>query len=663
MYNAVMREAQERLSKGLPPVPQQEGIRSTSRVSYRTPASLAPRRAPPTRGTQSHANYYSIGQQHGAVPCVSIQLTLLYGLCIEHNRTPTLMAKLQLELERHVPGAGACAQLSSAGRPFLNGINVPWIEWGSDFVSADNDSANTYCGWEEALRFAVTHGGNALRVWLFDEPQKQLLWHADGRVRGLAPGVTLMVQTLLALAEHYGCHVVLVLFNGADAKMQETRTLVSEERVLDSLLTNAVGPLAAAVRGYRSLAVIEIVNEPEGMIDPRASSAAADADAAACGSVEGVSACAGPHDAVGWSTYKFPLATVQRLVNRVAGAIRAVEPGVSLTVGSWHVCASWAGEAARTRGARHLFSNACLVAAGGDATGTLDLYQVHAYPKEEDGTDFGTNAPVGDVGRTAASLGLGAPVILGEVSSRWDVRNRGAEPTSTRHSMATLHTQAVELGYAGIFSWAFTCDYQVDIACVSREERADGLRAGAAALAARDGRPANLANLGPPPIPPPARIRNYRACDCADRLAHVGNYSCQQQASWGKCGETWMSGCTAWCANCGEPLVAYLPPPVPPPCYVPGTWDDESAEVAAMHHAVSAPATYGGLDLGMLLQRGVVGLAVGLVAVGLVPSRCGRAMRSRDYRKGAQMAPPESPEGEVEDSQAAAGASRRGRRS
>jgi PIN domain nuclease of toxin-antitoxin system len=188
----------------------------------------------------------------------------------------------------------------------------------------------------------------------------------------------------------------------------------------------------------RSLAAIEIVNEPEGMIDPRASSAAAGADeVAVCGSVEGVSACAGPHDAVGWSTYKFPLTMVQRFVNRVAGAIRAVEPGVSLTVGSWHVCASWVGEAARTRGARHLFSNACLVAAGGDATGTLDLYQVHAYPKEADGTDFGANAPVGDAGRTAASLGLGAPVILGEVSSRWDVANRGAEPTSARHSTAS----------------------------------------------------------------------------------------------------------------------------------------------------------------------------------------------------------------------------------
>ena len=549
-----------------------------------------------------------------------------------------------------------CATLSSASRPFLNGINVPWIEWGSDFSSADNDSANTYCGWEEALRFAVTNGGNALRVWLFDEPQKQLLWHADGLVRGLAPGVTLMVQTLLALAEHYDCHVILVLFNGADAKTQETRTLVSDERVLDSLLTSAVGPLAAAIRGYRSLAAIEIVNEPEGMIDPRSSSAAAGADeVAVCGSVEGVSACAGPHDAVGWSTYKFPLTMVQRFVNRVAGAIRAVEPGVSLTVGSWHVCAAWVGEAARTRGARHLFSNACLVAAGGDATGTLDLYQVHAYPKEAEGTDFGTNGPVGDAGRTAASLGLGAPVILGEVSSRWDVANRGAEPTSARHSTASLHAQAVELGYAGIFSWAFTCDFRTDNACVSREELAAGLRAGAAALAARDGRPANVnANLASPPIPPPARIRNYRACDCADRLAHVGNYSCQQQASWGKCGETWMSGCTAWCANCGEPLAAYLPPPVPPPpCYVLGTWDDESAEVAAMHHAVSAPATYSGLDLELLLLLGVVGLAVGLVAVGL-PSRCGRARR--DYRKGAQrlgVAPPESPEGEVADSQAA----------
>jgi hypothetical protein len=87
-----------------------------------------------------------------------------------------------------------------------------------------------------------------------------------------------------------------------------------------------------------------------------------------------------------------------------------------------------------------------------------------------------------------------------------------------------------------------------------------------------------------------------------------------------------------------------------------GTWDDESAEVAAMHHAVSARATYSGLDLGLLgllFLLGVVGLAVGLVAVGL-PSRCGRARR--DYRKGAQrlgVAPPESPEGEVADSQAA----------
>merc|ERR1712185_544387 len=111
--------------------------------------------------------------------------------------------------------------------------------------------------------------------------------------------------------------------------------------------------------------------------------------------------------------------------------------------------------------------------------------------------------------------------------------------------MATLHAQAVSLGYSGIFSWAFTCDYRHDRACVSRDELAAGLQAGAAALTARDG----LHAAPPASTPPRARIRNYRACECADRLARVGNFTCRQQASWGKCREPWMSGCTAWCAN------------------------------------------------------------------------------------------------------------------
>ena len=464
--------------------------------------------------------------------------------------------------------------MCTSAAPFLNGINVAWIDWGADFASADAHSASTYCGWEEALRFTVANGGNALRVWLFTNPESQLLWSADGRVSGLAPGVTLMTQTLLALASEYDCRVVLVLFNGADASSHEARALLSEERVLASLLAAAVRPLAAALRGFRSLAAVEIVNEPEGLIDLWASSAAAGADAE-CGRADGVSACAGRHDGPGWNRNTFPLVTVQRFVNRVAGAIKAVDGALPTTLGSWSACAAWAGAEAASHGARHLFSNACLVAAGGEAAGTIDVRQVHAYPKEASGTAF---APTAAVGHSAASLGLGAPVLLGEVSSRWDDAHASAAPTTTRRSMASLHAEAVSLGYAGIFGWSFTCDFRHDRGCVGRDELAAGLRAGAVALAARNGHDSGPSF--PRPLPPPARVRNYRACECSDRDDRVGNYTCREQASFGKCGESWMGGCTAWCTNCGSPLESTMAPrPPPSPCAEGGAADAAAARM------------------------------------------------------------------------------------
>ena len=143
---------------------------------------------------------------------------------------------------------------------FLNGLNLAWIRY-PDFVDGAAPTAAalpTVCGAEEAMRFLVSNGGNALRVWMLQEAGQSLTWR-DGLVVGLAPGVLRLVQTLLEMAAHYGVRLVLVLFNGALLRGSEACSLLSDE-VLPSLLSNAIAPLASALRGYESLAMWEVIN-------------------------------------------------------------------------------------------------------------------------------------------------------------------------------------------------------------------------------------------------------------------------------------------------------------------------------------------------------------------------------------------------------------------
>mgnify|MGYP006151345141 CR=1 FL=1 len=179
-------------------------------------------------------------------------------------------------------GAPACdpfVRVSSDGalligdRPtFLNGVNIAWINWpdfGGMSSHATAASIPSYCGFEDALRFVAANGGNAIRVWMLQDPDKSLRYAADGTVASLAPGVVLQAQSLLELARHYDVRVVLVLFNGAQVRGAQTCALFDGARVdvFESLLARAIRPLAAALRGYESLAMLEVINEPEALID------------------------------------------------------------------------------------------------------------------------------------------------------------------------------------------------------------------------------------------------------------------------------------------------------------------------------------------------------------------------------------------------------------
>eukprot|EP00965_Chrysotila_dentata_P229906 6197475-Pleurochrysis_carterae.AAC.3 len=45
-----------------------------------------------------------------------------------------------------------------------------------------------------------------------------------------------------------------------------------------------------------------------------------------------------------------------------------------------------------------------------------------------------------------------------------------------------------------------------------------------------------------------------RVCECADNAPPPGEWTCEQQALFGKCNESWMAPpvCMGWCHQCGE---------------------------------------------------------------------------------------------------------------
>lgn len=246
---------------------------------------------------------------------------------------------------------------------FLNGINLAWVGYGTDtnISAGSGHGVATYCGWEEAIRFTVQNGGNSVRVWLFEKPSN-VLAYSGNRVVGLSNGVLEMAQTLLEVAAMYNVFVVLVLFNGAQVLERDCHVF-SDANVLQDLVENAIRPLAAKLQVYNSLAMWEVVNEPEAMLDINNLDTALKVPA---------SVCPGEHDQAGWITScKLSLEQLQRFVNRVAAGLRAEDSKHLITVGAWHFCTSTNG----VRGSINIFSDEKLREAGGMADGVLDVHQ------------------------------------------------------------------------------------------------------------------------------------------------------------------------------------------------------------------------------------------------------------------------------------------------
>lgn len=78
---------------------------------------------------------------------------------------------------------------SGAEITFLNGLNLAWVRFPDFGASSGAETLPTYCGVEDAMRYVRSNGGNALRIWMLEEPSESLTWDSDGHVTGLASGV------------------------------------------------------------------------------------------------------------------------------------------------------------------------------------------------------------------------------------------------------------------------------------------------------------------------------------------------------------------------------------------------------------------------------------------------------------------------------------------
>jgi len=385
---------------------------------------------------------------------------------------------------------------------FLSGANLAWINYGNDF--GNNQSHGHFCALREVLANTSRAGGHAMRVWLHVEGDNNPLFDDNGFVVGTDAAGTLVeeMRAYLRAAAELDVLVFFCLWNGAVLRNQKTLGLFASAPKLQSYLDKVLSPMVAALAGEAALGGWEVMNEPEGSV------AAGVADAEAC-----FDTMALKNTGAGWAQpdHPIPMQQVLRFVGAHAAAIHAADPKALVTVGAWSEHSISDVQVAGRQDLQDYYTPACLAKATGGAA-ALDFYQVHSYAQK--GRDFQESAPFR---QDKAAYGLRVPLVVGEFS-----------PGGAAHgqSAAQLYEYAHAHGYGGAWGWTAEADPTLY----------DGM---ASLRGAADVAVVQLPHAGLPDT-----------CNCSD-VPPDPQYTCAQQESWGKCGESWMAGyCCRSCFAC-----------------------------------------------------------------------------------------------------------------
>ncbi len=236
---------------------------------------------------------------------------------------------------------------------FLSGANVAWINFSNDIGAQDSPTDTAM--FRKIFREVHDNGGNSMRLWLHTSGTATPEFTGN-LVTGPGNRTISDLRSICDIAFSNDIGLILCLWSfdmqrimdgGLPAEVRaRNKNILTTDDGLNSYIENALIPMVDSLREHPGIIAWEIFNEPEGMTE------------------------VGNWDITQHVTQQ----NVVKFVNKCAGAIHRTDTTAKVTNGAWSFYAT-----SDVAGGTNYYSDASLIAAGGDTAGILDFYTVHYY--------------------------------------------------------------------------------------------------------------------------------------------------------------------------------------------------------------------------------------------------------------------------------------------